>query len=381
MLKILSMTFAIIWFLLLTPFLVSAEQTYHVKKGDNLYKIAKKFKVSSERIQEANTLDSADLKPGMKLIIPSREPQGKKTTKKTGNHESSRSNESTKVNVPSQRTAAPDTSLPSRETQYHTVKKGDTLASLSKKYSISIEDLKELNNIKKSGRLKPGRHLVVKRTGPKTYTVQKGDTLWQIAKKFNISEEELEDINELESEDLKPGKKLFLETWAEQPDGKHSTTMISEEKISAEITTLSDSSELRSAGMKDRLILFARKMLNIPYRFGGSTFMGIDCSGYVQKVFGFLNMPLPRTAREQFHLGDPVNKENLSMGDLVFFRTYASFPSHVGIYLGNNLFIHASSRSRKVSIDSLDTPYYIKRFIGAKRLFREDAEEKGEYLE
>jgi peptidoglycan endopeptidase LytE len=70
------------------------------------------------------------------------------------------------------------------------------------------------------------------------------------------------------------------------------------------------------------------------------------------------------------------------MGDLVFFKTYASFPSHVGIYLGNNLFIHASSRSRKVTIDSLETPYYFKRFIGAKRFIelkdiQEDSQKEG----
>jgi cell wall-associated NlpC family hydrolase len=63
-----------------------------------------------------------------------------------------------------------------------------------------------------------------------------------------------------------------------------------------------------------------------------------------------------------------VGKEDLSIGDLVFFRTYAKFPSHVGIYLGDNRFIHASSGERKVTIDSLNAPYYIKRFVGARRL-------------
>lgn len=146
-------------------------------------------------------------------------------------------------------------------------------------------------------------------------------------------------------------------------------------KISDDLHAMTESTDLNSLGVKDRLILFAKKMLNIPYRFGGSTFMGIDCSGYVQKVFGLLDVSLPRTAREQFHMGESVSKEELSMGDLVFFRTYASFPSHVGIYMGNNLFIHASSKNRKVSIDSLDAPYYFKRFIGAKRVFKDEMNE------
>jgi cell wall-associated NlpC family hydrolase len=88
----------------------------------------------------------------------------------------------------------------------------------------------------------------------------------------------------------------------------------------------------------------------------------------VQKVFGLLDIVLPRTAREQFRLGKRVCREDLSIGDLVFFRTYAKFPSHVGIYLGDNRFIHASSTDRKVTIDRMDAPYYFKRFIGGRRL-------------
>jgi cell wall-associated NlpC family hydrolase len=85
-----------------------------------------------------------------------------------------------------------------------------------------------------------------------------------------------------------------------------------------------------------------------------------------------IGINLPRSAREQFHEGMPVDTGDLSIGDLVFFRTYASFPSHVGIYLGDNLFIHASSRGKKVTIDKITEPFYTKRFIGAKRVIGED---------
>ena len=114
-------------------------------------------------------------------------------------------------------------------------------------------------------------------------------------------------------------------------------------------------------------------MLNVPYRFGGSTLRGIDCSAYVQRVFGLMDVPIPRTAREQYAVGERIGRDDIQVGDLVFFRTYASFPSHVGIYLGENLFIHASSMVRKVAIDSIDQPYYRKRFIGARRLVVDDA--------
>ncbi|MBM4141082.1 MAG: peptidoglycan endopeptidase, partial [Nitrospira sp.] len=214
--------------------------------------------------------------------------------------------------------------------------------------------------------------LIVKQIGPKTYTVRKGDTIYKIARKFNIDADELKDINGLDTDSLKPDQKIFLE-----PEGEldELNATFSHVRTDEEIKNIAESKELGEMGLQERIILFAKKLLNIPYRFGGSSIMGIDCSAYVQKVYGLLGIDLPRSAREQFHIGETIDKDDLSIGDLVFFRTYASFPSHVGIYLGNDLFIHASSKNRKVTIDSLNSPYYLKRFIGAKRLIPEDAKD------
>ncbi|TFG36080.1 MAG: NlpC/P60 family protein, partial [Nitrospirales bacterium] len=144
--------------------------------------------------------------------------------------------------------------------------------------------------------------------------------------------------------------------------------IISQASPSSETEAASPSHELSDMGMQERLVLFAKKLLDIPYRFGGNSLLGIDCSAYVQKVYNVIGVSLPRSAREQFTEGDPVDKEELSIGDLVFFKTYASFPSHVGIYLGNSLFIHASSRSKKVTINSLETPYYLNGLLAQKGL-------------
>jgi cell wall-associated NlpC family hydrolase len=132
------------------------------------------------------------------------------------------------------------------------------------------------------------------------------------------------------------------------------------------------------ASIKDRLLRVARGMLEVPYRFGGTTLWGLDCSGFVQKAFAYLDLDLPRSAREQYREGAEVAKADLAPGDLVFFRTYAKYPSHVGIYLGDNRFVHASSRDRKVTVESLDTPYYLKRYIGGKRLLFEEMEASAE---
>jgi cell wall-associated NlpC family hydrolase len=121
--------------------------------------------------------------------------------------------------------------------------------------------------------------------------------------------------------------------------------------------------------LKDELIKVAKKYLGAPYKFGGtSTKTGIDCSAYVNKVFKSFDVYLPRTARGIYKKGNHVSKSKLQKGDLVFFRTYAKFPSHVGIYMGNGNFIHASSAKKKVIITKLSGNYYQKRYIGAKRI-------------
>jgi len=130
---------------------------------------------------------------------------------------------------------------------------------------------------------------------------------------------------------------------------------------------LSKSPELKTDNT-EMLRTTAYVFLGTRYRFGGSSKNGMDCSSFVQKVFRKLEVPLPRTAREQFEIGNEVSPGDLQKGDLIFFRTYAHFPSHVGIYLGNNRMIHASSRDRRVVISPMNTPYYRARFIGAKRI-------------
>ena len=104
--------------------------------------------------------------------------------------------------------------------------------------------------------------------------------------------------------------------------------------------------------------------------WGGQSPSGFDCSGYIQYVFGKHGVTLPRTAAEQFNVGTSVSKSNLIPGDLVYFTTYKEGPSHVGIFLGNGQFIHASSGKEEVTISSLSSSYYTSRYIGAKRVIK-----------
>jgi cell wall-associated NlpC family hydrolase len=88
----------------------------------------------------------------------------------------------------------------------------------------------------------------------------------------------------------------------------------------------------------------------------------------VKKIYEIFNTPLPRTAREQSQIGKKVDKEALEEGDLVFFKTRRSNNGHVGIYIGNNEFVHASRFNKEVKVDNLDTPYFSKRFLKGVRV-------------
>jgi peptidoglycan endopeptidase LytE len=331
-----------------------ADTRYTVKKGDNPKSIAKKFNVATKAILQANNIKLTSLKPGTKITIPSKKKEALRKDKADAKNikKTARNNIKTLLH---------------EDSASHIVKKGDTLISIGRKYSIAVQDIKEINELK-SAKLRVGRKLLLKKTVPDEYIVRKGDTVWNIAKRFNIDPQDLMDNNGLESDSLIPGHTVLLKAAAEIPEPKIYDTILSQAPMETVIESAPETSTLAELGLQDRLVLFAKKMLNIPYRFGGNTLVGIDCSAYVKKVYSLVGVSLPRSAREQFAEGKPVDNGELSMGDLVFFKTYASFPSHVGIYLGDNLFIHASSRSKKVTIDSLETPYYIKRFIGAKRL-------------
>lgn len=122
-----------------------------------------------------------------------------------------------------------------------------------------------------------------------------------------------------------------------------------------------------SGYISNRIISNAMDYLGVPYVFGGTSPYGFDCSGYVQYVFANAGISLPRTADVQYEVGMPISTTELVAGDLVFFSTYTWGASHVGIYLGDNNFIHASS-SRGISVDSLGSSYWSSHYIGARRI-------------
>lgn len=126
----------------------------------------------------------------------------------------------------------------------------------------------------------------------------------------------------------------------------------------------------RVSSSAHELAMNALSVIGITYRYGGNTpETGFDCSGMVRHVVrNALGLDLPRTARDMAQLGKRISLEDLKPGDLVFFNTMRRAFSHVGIYLGENRFVHAPSSGGQVRIDDLSSRYWFARFEGARRL-------------
>lgn len=283
----------------------------------------------------------------------------------------------------------------------HVVRTKETLPRIARKYGVSVDEIKAANNLS-SSRVSKGTALIIPARSTSrepvvencsTYTVAKGDTLPRIAKKTGKKMAELRRINNLKGNRIKTGQVLALADTAATCDltaarqayqaKNRRLELVSNDLISEReyTSTLAELTDLEPVGVPELAKVIDEKLpafsslqksaygfLGARYRFGGNSRSALDCSSFTQQVFREQNISLPRTAREQFRIGMEVPVGDLRRGDLVFFRTYASFASHVGIYLGNRKMIHASSADRRVVISSMNTPYYLSRFMGARRL-------------
>ncbi len=127
---------------------------------------------------------------------------------------------------------------------------------------------------------------------------------------------------------------------------------------------------------RDMVLLEAVSYLGVPYEYGGNGKDGIDCSGYTSKVYQRgASVLLPRSTIGQFGVGKEVGRDSLLFGDLVFFNTTGRSPSHVGIYLEDGLFAHASV-SYGVTISSMESTYYRRRFVSGRRVVHDAKEQR-----
>jgi len=203
-----------------------------------------------------------------------------------------------------------------------------------------------------------------------------GNSLYSISKKVGLSIEEIKKVNGLQSTGLRIGQKLLLrkqgmeldEEVEELGDAEEVTEVAQAEGERGEEVVPNSLGKWSNTEERDLFIRVVKNFLGVPYRLGGSTLKGIDCSAFVKKIYEIFNVQLPRTVREQFLFGRKVEENDLEEGDLVFFKTKRANNAHVGIYIGDDQFVHASSRNREVKVDNLRTPYFNQRFLRGVRV-------------
>ncbi|WEG13350.1 LysM peptidoglycan-binding domain-containing protein [Pullulanibacillus sp. KACC 23026] len=301
-------------------------QEITVKSGDTLSLYAKQYGVSVKDIESQNKLTSDLIYAGQTLNI-----------------------NSTSSNT-------------------YTVKSGDCLSVIAKANGLTVSKLKSLNGLS-SDVIYPGQTLKLSSTGTTTstttttaskatttssnstattYKVKSGDCLSVIAKKYGVTVSQLKSWNGLSSDLIKVGQVLKLTSSGQtqtQPEVKAQTESVTP--------------------LADQIIKDAESYIGVPYKYGGSTPSGFDCSGLVNYVFAKEGVAVSRTSASLYAGGSHVS--SLQKGDLVFFTTNgAGTVSHVGIYIGNNEFISATS-SHGVMINSLSNSYWGPRYLGAKR--------------
>lgn len=274
----------------------------------------------------------------------------------------------------------------------YTVKQGDSLYTIAKSHGLSVDVLKAANRLE-GNHLKPKQVLLIpnpqrktvhssaprKSTEPQTYIVKQGENLYSISKKTGLSVDEIKRLNQLQTDRLKVGQTLILKMKLDDNRTEEIEEMGDIEEFSEALQTESPSipeplGKWKDPEERNLFVRVVKTFLGVPYKLGGSTLKGIDCSAFVKKIFGIFNIELPRTVREQLRFGKKVERDELEEGDLVFFKTHRANGLHVGIYIGDNQFIHASYRSKEVRVDTLETPYFNQRFIKGVRLIELEKE-------
>lgn len=252
---------------------------------------------------------------------------------------------------------------------YYAVKSGDNLWQIAQNFNTTVNNLQELNNLENDF-LQIGQKLIISsnpdavknESVPETpsadipshtenvYEVKAGDNLWMIANRNNTSVTNLKTANNLSSDALFVGQQLIIPSNG-QP-----------------VNRLETSSRGSMPFSGDRIVQYASQYLGTPYKYGGQSPGGFDCSGFTSYIFNQFQIKLNRTAAAQYNQGTYIAKNELEVGDLVFFAGGKSI-DHVGIYSGNGQIIHSSSpRSGGVIYSSLMEGYYAQTYVGAKRI-------------
>lgn len=342
---------------------VSAPKLYTVVSGDTLIKIANRHNISVAELMSWNNITSHLIYPGQVFIVA----------------------QSSTNSTPESVTTQPPASAPAEGTisTEYVIKSGDYLGKIAREFKVTVAQLKSWNNLS-SDLIYPGQKLKVQATatpntpaappvvnqptppanpapvtppsntedaGTGEYVIKSGDTLGKIAAQYGMTVGQLKSMNGLTSDLIFPGQKLKVSGQASSGG----------QSGSSEVTPDSGSTETSS------VVDIARKLIGTPYVWGGSTPSGFDCSGFIYYVYKQADSAMKRYSSEGYY-DRSYYVDSPQVGDLVFFKdTYKSGISHLGIYVGNNEFIHADANG--VKITSLNNSYWKEHFESFKRFY------------
>lgn len=363
---------------------------HKISQGENLSVIAKKYGVKVKEIADANPNAPKILKLNSVLLIPNKNKGASASKAKVKNEEVALSN------VSSNTTSGT-----------HEVASKETLWGISKKYNVSVADLKKANPILETEGLKIGQQIVIPsassnlvssnekptQSAPEIVStevelyreVKAKETKYGISKEYGITVAELERQNPSIKGKVPVGYLLKIRVPKEKADAiqaakatdefNSSPTISSNPVVENTAEVKKDSTYVRTGNnseLIDQLIANATENIGIRYRSGGTTKAGFDCSGLMICTFNNFDIKLPRSSIEQSRIGTKVSSEEAQKGDLIFFRTNGRrHINHVGMVVevidGEIKFVHSSTHGG-VMISSTKEPYYTRAFSQVNRV-------------
>lgn len=271
--------------------------------------------------------------------------------------------------------------LQTAEAATYTVQKGDTLTKIAQNHQVTIGDIMKWNNLSKdtiyvaqkleiskqstNEGVKPATPSTSGKPATSSHTVAKGDTLSKIAKLYNVTIKDIMDWNKLEKDTIFVGQVLKLSSAAVIPDGDSIHNNVTSGTGAPSKVTAKDPTANGQA-IYNKTVEVANTLVGTPYLYGGNTPVGLDCSGFIFYAFNQGGLKIGRASSEGYFYGNTTHVENPVPGDLVFFEnTYKEGISHMGIYLGDNKFIHAGTDG--VEVSDVTYSYWSSKLVAYKR--------------